>query len=262
MIDFDNIDDWWPKLAAALRKCLPASIAHDIQVAQPVYVEDARQLLFELADRESVIEATLNWFRGETLTAHHGSRLTDREIESVRSDGVIPLSAESCRCRLVRALSQHVRWAEVSGQLDEIIGHHGRGNRAGNREGQVHLTLSKSALIEGFNHYLTHGAEFDQHVAHALLGRDGTELLSSDGKPVIITVAVSGTTALDAAHPHFTINDLRQRGEIPNVIGDFLAAWSYRLAYSDFQSGSVEVDCGLVFRAAIPPEWIVKIEET
>jgi hypothetical protein len=147
----------------------------------------------------------------------------------------------------------------VADKLDAAIEAYGQADRSGRRERQAHLTLSRSGLINGFNHYLTHGAEFDQHVANELLGQDVTELLSRDGKPRIIQFAVLGNLALDAAHPYFSIEDLRAKGDLPNIIDKFLNAWSYRLAYPDFQARSLKIDCGIVFRSAVPPEWLIHI---
>lgn len=228
--------------------------------AAPGYIEDARDLLFDLTDRDAIIDATLGWIRSTKVAGHHGSRLTDAEVASVRADGLLPLKAEGRRDRLVRALSPHPRWGEVAGQLDPTIRALGQGGRAGRREDQVHLTLSRSGLTNGFNHYLTHGAEFDQHVAHALLGPEGKELLGRDGVPRVVQVAVPGVDALKAAHPIFGIEALRANGDVPNLVEDFLKAWSYRLAHPSFRARTLEVDCGMVFRSTVPSAWLVNIE--
>lgn len=257
MIDFDDIDDWAPKLAAALSPHVPDSIGPKLAAAALEFVEDARDLLFDLAGRDAVIDAALDWIRSTKIVGYHGSRLTDEEIASVRSSGLIPLKAEARRLRLIRALSSHSRWHEVLNQLDAVIQAHGRGSAVGNRENQVHLTLSGAGLINSFNHYLTHGAEFDQHAAYALLGQEGKDLLARDGKPTLIRVAVPGPVALDAAHPFFSIDDIRDRGDVPNIVNEFLEAWSYRLAYPEFQSRTLEVDCGMLFRSTVPAAWII-----
>lgn len=260
MIDFDCMDDWAPELAAALVRCVPAPAASKIRNAAPRYIEDARDLLFELANRDEVIAATLTWIQSTTLAGYHGTRLSDAELASIRAHGLIPLKAENRRARLLRALSSHPRWAEVEDSLDSVIQTHGQGNRAGRRENQVHLTLSKCGLTYGFNHYLTHGAEFDQHVAHALLAQEGEDLLRADGKARVVKVGVPGAVALDAAHPHFSVDDLRARGESPNIVHQFLKAWSYRLAHADFQCRRLEVDCGMVFDTTVPPDWIIEVD--
>ncbi len=228
--------------------------------ACPEYIEDARDLLFNLADRDAIIDATLEWIRSSTVAGYHGTRLTHAEVDSVRAKGLLPLKAEARRDRLVRALSSHPRWRQVADRLDELIQAHGQGARAGRREDQVHLTLSRSGLMSGFNHYLTHGSEFDQHVAHALLGSQGKELLSQDGAPTLIKCAIPGDVALDAAHPFFSIDDLRSRGDVPNLVDEFLKTWSYKLAHPDFQACTLEVDCGMFFCEIVPAGWIIYVK--
>jgi hypothetical protein len=217
-------------------------------------------MLFNETSRDGVIDTALNWIRSKTIAAYHGSRLSEEEIASVRARGLIPLRAEDRRTRIARALSSHPRWGDVRHELDGAIQNHGRYKAAGAREGQVHLTLSREGLVNGFNHYLTHGAEFDQHVAHALLGPEGTELLATVGRARLIQVAVPGPLALEAAHPHFSIDDIRRRGDTPNIVDGFLKAWSYRLAYPEFQSRILKIDSGMVFHSAVPPAWITNIE--
>ncbi len=260
MLDFDNINVWAPKVASELGCLVPGSIATELRAEQPKYVEDARDLLFASTNRDAVIDATLNLIRSEGIAGYHGSRLTDEEVDSIRYSGLLPLKVEHRRHRLTRALSRHPKWPEVAHELDAVIQAHGPGGRAGQREDQVHLTLSRAGLTTDFNHYLTHGAECDQHMAHALLGQEGTALLSRDGQPRIIQVAVPGSSALEAAHPRFSISDLRARGEIPNLAKHFIEAWSYRLAFPEFQSADLKVDCGMVFHSAVPAAWIVHID--
>lgn len=240
---------------------MPPSIRDQIAASDPEYVEDARDTLFRLAGRRPVVDATIAWIRSSNVYGYHGSRLTADAVASIRSMGLLPLTAESRRTRLERALGSHPRWSQVRQSLDDALKAHGPGNRAGRRESQVHLTLSKSGLVDGFNHYLTHGSEFDQHVAHNLLGEDGGELLRRDGYSFLVRVRVPGATALAAAHPIFTLEDVIAQGETPNIVKEFVEAWSFRLAHPDFQSASLEVDCGMVFRTPVPAEWIVGIEE-
>jgi len=259
LVDFDEIDDWEPRLFAALRPLLPESFGQKLATAAPEYIEDARDILFELANRDVIIDATLTWIRSTTIAGYHGSRLSDEEIVSVRAQGLVPLKAEARRHRLLRALSLHPKWNEVADQLDATINDHGPRGVAGGREGQVHLTLSRAGLTSRFNHYLTHGAEFDQRVAHTLLGEQGKQLLARDGHSTVIQVAVPGSDALEAAHPHFGIDGLRAKGDVPNLVSEFLEAWSYRQAYPGFQSRALHVDCGMVFRSIVPAPWIIAV---
>lgn len=258
LIDFDDIDQWEPELTAVLYPLLPESIDQAMAASEPQYVEDALNLLFNMSDRNAVIESTVNWIRSTHIAGYHGSRLADSEIASIRTIGLIPLKAGARRYRLKRTLSRHPEWPTVAGRLESVIQAHGQGNVEGRREDQVHLTLSKTGLIDEFNHYLTHGAEFDQHVAHTLLGAEGKALLATDGEATIIQVAVPGPHALDAANPN--IDDMRARCEVPNLVGEILRAWSYRLARPGFQSRTLKIDCGMIFYTTVSADWIVDIE--
>jgi hypothetical protein len=260
LIDFDDIDNWAPSLGAALKDFLPHNIQVKIKEKSPVYVEDTLNILFDLADRIVLCEAALGWVRDSYIAAYHGTRLNDSEVMSVQTYGLLPLKAESRRERLVRALSSHPRWNEVHLQLDAALKTFGQEARAGRREGQVHLTLSRSGLVNKFNRYLTDGAEFDRLVAHTLLGDEGVELLRGYGVPRVIQASLRGDIALCAAHPFFSIEDILMRGDIPNIICDFLKSWSFKLAYPNFQTRSQNIDCGLVFNYTLSPECIVKIE--
>ena len=260
MLDFDNIDDWAPQLAAALSSHVSDSVEQKLVTAHLEYFEDARDLLFGLTDRNSIIDATLTWIRSTSIFGFHGTRLTDAELESLRADGLVPLKAEDRRHRLIRVLSLHPRWSEVADRLDATIQDHGPGGQAGCREHQVHLTLSQAGLTNGFSHYLTHGSEFDQRVTEALLGPEGRHFLGSDGKARMIRVAVPGSLALNAAHWISSIESIRERGDVPNLVDEFLKSWSYRLAHPEFQTRSLKADCGMVFRSTVPPAWIVGVE--
>ena len=264
-LDFDDNRAWEPLLTAAVGDLISEPVVEQLVAAAPEFIEDALDLLFSYTNRKEIIEATLVWIRSTTIAGYHGSRLTDSEVDSIRARGLIPLDAQARRTRLCRALSYHPRWGEVAGQLDATLHAYGgemaggRG-KAGGREGQVHLTLSRSGLINDFNHYLTHGSEFDQHVAHALLGPNGKELLRRDGRARVIQVAVPGEDALNAVNRYFTVEECLARGEVPYLVNDFLRAWSYGLAYPDFDCGTHKVDCGMVFHSIVPSDWIVDID--
>jgi hypothetical protein len=260
MICFDDIDRWAPKLSRVLLPLAPRDIQRKLQLAAPEYIEDARDLFLELVARDSVIDAMLGWLQKTRVAGYHGTRLTDTDVESIKSIGLVALRATARRARLERALSRHPRWNKVAARLDEAIHSVGPGGAVGRREGQVHLTLSRAGLTNGFNHYLTHGAEFDWHVASILLGDEGRELLSTDGIPHVIQLAVPGESALTAAHPFFSVEDMRARGELPNIIKEFLAVWCFRLARPRYQSRTLKIDCGMIFNSTVPAEWIRRME--
>ena len=100
LIDFDELDGWIPDLSGVLSPHVPRSFERRAADAAPEFVEDALALLFESAAREAVIDATLDWIRSSEVAGYHGSRLTDEEVASVRSNGLVPLEANARRERL------------------------------------------------------------------------------------------------------------------------------------------------------------------
>lgn len=260
MLDFDDIDAWGPMLSLVLSPVVGESTLSIVTASSPKFVEDARAQLLSAGPRDRIIDAVLEWLSSSAVAMYHGTRVKEAEESSIRAHGLRPLSAPSRGHRLERALSRHPKWPEVRDKLSSALSRFGRGNGAGGREGQVHFTLSRAGLCRGFNHYLTHGSEFDQHVAHSLLGQEGVELLANDGNPILIKVAIPGSEVIAGAHRYFSADDLRSKGDLPNVVRDFLQAWAYRLSHPTFQSETLRVDCGAVFRETIPASSVVSIE--
>src|SRR5216684_1213206 len=154
---------------------------------------------------------------------------TVRSFKASVRMGWLLYSRRTRRAALEKKSSTHSRWETVKDNLEPLLEKLSGKHEIGHREGQVHATLSRAGLLHGFNHYLTHGAEFDQHAAYRLMGDDGNELLAQYGRPVLITLAVPGDKALKAANPFREIG-----GDIPNVVREVIEVWSYWLAYPDF----------------------------
>lgn len=260
VIDFDSAGIWIPCLDQALEPLMRKGVREAIGRAKFEYIDDALRSVFELADREALVNRTIAWVRERTIIAYHGTRLGKSEVKSIRTQGLRPLSAAERLPRIRRALSKHIRWPEVAEQLEETLATCGPKGRYGSRENQVHLTLSRAGLINGFNHYLTYGSEFDQRAAYHLLGEDGVALLEADGSPYVIQVRVPGVRALEAAHPYFSVEDLLSRGDIPNMIRHFMAVWSFRISTPSFSPAALKTDCGLVFFESVPYDWIMACE--
>lgn len=259
MLDFDQIDIWFPSLTNALSPIIDNSVLSIVANSNPEFFEDALDQLLESVDRNTLVDTTLNWLQLSKIVGYHGTRLTKEEALSISNVGLRPLSAPERRVRLTRALSKHHEWHEKESRLDEAIENFGKGNSAGQREGQVHLTLSEAGMLRSFNHYLKYGSEFDQHAAYTLFGTEGYEYLARDGTPMIFRFSVPGETAIRAAHPIFTVDDMLARNEMPNIVKEFLNAWCFRLTDSSFQTTNLREDCGLVFRDVVPAEWIIGI---
>ncbi len=253
-IQFDDPETWEDQL----KKHLGTLFTDREAVLQKPhrYVEDARRTLLDPVGRVPIIESTLQWIRENNLSCYHGTRLTKDDLASIRTRGLIPLSATDREDRLKRALSSHPRWIEIEPKLPSALDRGGKGVQIGNRSGQVHLTLSQAGLTNGFNHYLTHGSEFDQHIAYQLLGDDGMNLLAADGDAYVLHVKVPGDIAVQAAHRFFTPDDIVNQGDTPNLVSEFLEVLSYRVANPTFNPAELTVDCGLVLTSAIPSQWI------
>ena len=263
MIDFDSIDDWHGSMTAALRDAVPASVISELASARFQYVEDACDGLLGKTDRASVVDATIRWISSDDIAAYHATRLDPEEVECVRRSGLQPLVGAAREKRLRRALSRHANWSAVEPGLQTAIAKHSERHASGVRVGQAHATLSKSLLTRAARHYLKHGSEFDQAVAQELLDRDSAmDLLAQDGKPMIVCLGVPGAIALERAHPYLSLQDLMDRGDLPNIVRQFLCAWSFRLSRPTFRPAeNTIVDVGMVFNMAVPAEWISRIEE-
>ena len=260
LIRFDDIDSWAPRLTEVLRPLVPEVAKERIRQASPQYIEDAAALLFEGSSSDSIIDATLEWIESNDIAAYHGTRLTDVEVEAVRAEGLVRLNASHRRPRLVRALSGHAQWLVTESRLNSAIDTYGRRGFGGVRENQVHLTLSRAGLTNSFNHYLRYGSEFDQCVARELLGDEGLAMLTSDGTARVIELAVPGPNALATTHPFFSVVEMRSKGELPNLVRQFVQTWAFRHARPGYQTRTMELDCGLFFRTDVPADWIVAID--
>jgi hypothetical protein len=210
----------------------------DFEQAASVIVLCARQGA-SLRRRRSRAGAIRSLF--QLMGRDTGTRSIDAEVASVVAIGLLPLSAVARRERLIRALSKHPDWGRFAPNLDATINSKGLSDSEGRREGKVYLTLSRSGLTDSFNHYISHGAEFDQGVVRKLMGEEGLELLARDGKPRLVHVGVPGGRALEGAHPYFDIETTRDREAAPNLVKEFLGAWTSRFANPGYQSRSIKL---------------------
>jgi hypothetical protein len=256
-LDFDDVQHWGPRLTVYLSSLVPlTSAANAIREGKPEFMEDASEIFFQAVypDKAAFNSAVSGWIKDQAVGAYHGSRLDAPDIAAITENGLRTLRAEHRRECLRKKLSSHPEWSEA--MLDITLEKLGPGRFAGNREGQVHATISRGGLMKGFPHYLTHGSEFDQQVAKLLFGERGMELLARFGTPALVKLAVPGEQALAAANPYWHRSDPQ---ESSNFVKEIIRVWAYWLAYPDFEVAKLEYDCGLIFNHDIPPEWIVSI---
>lgn len=254
MFYFDDIGAWGPLLSAHLSELVSLNTGATILARQPEYIEDAADILLSdiCPGRAALVSAVSNWIMSQTVSAYHGSRLEDAEIEDIKTRGLLALTPDDRKDRLRRKLRHHPRWPEAAARLDSVVHELGEQHRAGKRVGQAHATLSRGGLINGFNHYLTHGSEFDQHAARELLGIEGTDLLAKYGKPTLVALALPGYRAFEAANPYLAL--VR---DMPNFTREVIAVWAYWLAYPEISVSRLEIDVGFIFEHDVPAQWIV-----
>ncbi len=255
LFEFDRIDLWGEQLTRALEGLLPEHVGPKLAALNPEYIEDAWDLLTRDlgVDRVTLVARVEAWISEQPIAGYHGSRLTPEELDRIRKEGLQPLEAARRERRLAQILAGHPSWAVKQEGLPASLADHGPGMRAGRREGQVHLTLSRAALLRSFPHYLTHGSEFDQRVAHHLLGPEGVRLLSAYGDSVLFTVGVPGSTAIAAANPYGLNNP-------PELIRQVIQIWSWWLANPSWPGDRYAPDCGMLFRTQVPADWIIESE--
>jgi len=253
--DFDQIEEWGPRLGVALTPHLPPDIEGRIAGASPEHTWDARDLILSLAmSREDLLEAGTEWIRSQHVIAYHGSRLTPSEVGSVKVLGIRTLRMSERAERLRPIFSLHPNWPALESGLAPAIAKMATGEQS-TREGQVHLTLSRCGLLHSFNHYLVEGSEFDGHVALMVLGRGGRDFISQHGVATVFRLRVPGDRAMQAMNPFGMFSS-----EPPNPLNQVIGTWAYWMSRPGFSSASLELDCGLMFWEDLPVEWIVGSE--
>ena len=83
MIDFDNIDDWAPKLTIALEQVVPKPIKREIGEVNFKYCEDALKMLFELTVKDTIIDNTLDWLSSTKIVFFHNKQSRWFSIENL-----------------------------------------------------------------------------------------------------------------------------------------------------------------------------------
>ena len=256
IFDFDDNAAWGPRLWEVLCLHLPADMPQIVKAAEPEYIEDAADIVLAYADKSVLSAAMTQWLLSQQVRGYHGTRVNAADLASIRSNGLLPLKVHQRTERLQRALSQHPRWTEVADTLPAALERFGPGMHAGRREGQVHLTVSRSGLVDGFNHYLKEGSEIDWHVSHHLLGREGQSLIAADGEAHVVSLLVPGEAALASCNRFGMPTD-----DFPNLVYDVFRVWSYWLGNEQYRAARLKLDCGMIFYDAVPPAWIVSIEK-
>jgi hypothetical protein len=112
-------------------------------------------------------------------------------------------------------------------------------------------------LLRGCNHYLTHGAEVDQHIAKELFPDDsGLDLLQRNRKAKIVSFVASFSEAAAAANPYGV-----RPPALPALLGMMLSAWAFRLVKPDYSVAKERHGTALKFPAPISAQQLERIED-
>lgn len=122
----------------------------------------------------------------------------------------------------------------------------------------MHVCFSRAGLLHGCNHYLTHGAEVDRHIAHRLFPGDKTalDLLLAHRTAMLVTFLPRYSEAALAANPHGVPN-----GELPALLGLLLNAWAFKQAHPEFTVTSLRDCTAARFDGPVSATLIENIEE-
>lgn len=239
VIDYDDLQAWGPLVGGAVMKVAPPGTLPELQSLDLEFMEDAGEFVMERVGREALVEHLSRSLSGHLVRVYHGTRLTETEAERIRVEGLQPLRLVERRDALAAIFGQHERWSECKCRFDAVLHDLGHGERAGRREdGCVHVCFSRAGLFRGCNHYLTHGAEVDGHVAFNLFGdASGYPLLQRNRRAKLITFLSPFPEAAAAADPHGPPDT-----GLPSLLGLLLQAWAYKEANPGFKVAS-QKDC-------------------
>lgn len=161
MIHFDNFETWKESFGDLVIGLVGEEALKSLTSSDFEYVEDAGDFLINHSDIMTVSIEIAAWLRANDFCVFHGTRLLPDEILAVQLKGLRPLVATDREQRLRKILERHPKWHSVEDRLLEVLEDVGPKEMQGRRQGQVHFSLSRSGLVNGFDHYLTHGSEFD-----------------------------------------------------------------------------------------------------
>jgi hypothetical protein len=258
VIDYDRIDEWGPWFTGAVASVAPNGLLEALRCSAPEYIEDARDHVVDAIGREQLVEHLNRELAPYAVRVFHGTRLTDAEVGQVRSQGLRALKLVDRRQRLLAIFSQHPDWsAAKEDSLDAQLRRFGpeweRGGAGRREDDSVHVCLSRTGLLLGCNHYLTHGAEVDQHIAQVLFSDDsGLTLLQRNRAAKLVSFTAPFAEAAQAANPYGFPSH-----ELPALLRLLIGAWAYKTAKTGFSVANERDSAALKFKAPIAPERLV-----
>ncbi len=240
IIDYDRISEWEPWIDGVIYPIAGDNVAKSIAASEPEYIEDAADALYEILDKHQVIELLRDKLSDFQVRVYHGTRLSDRELSDIQANGLRPLRLVDRKNTLTEIFNGHPEWDSVCMNLDKALHELGPKSQAGKREdGYIHVCFSRQGLLKGCNHYLTHGAEVDGHVASKLFNNTdlALELLQNNRKPYLISFLADFDSAFTAANPYGVGS-----GDTPYFLKQLIQSWAFRKYRKEFSPESLK-DC-------------------
>lgn len=252
VFEYDKHEAWEPLFSSWMCEIAPAEAM--TAAAQPQeYIEDARDIFLAAIGKK-----VLAFFLTEKLASHavkvfHGTRVSNRALAAIRREGLKPLNLLGRKAALVAELQSHPKWSSQQHRLDAVLHKYGpgweRGGMGKREDGGVHVCLSRSGLVKGCNHYLTHGAEVDNHVTRDLFSDDsGMALLQRMRKPMLISFDLTFAEAEAAANPYAVSYE-----HLPFITGTFFSAWAFRLSTPLWSPAQERDSLALRVPGIVPP---------
>lgn len=255
MIKLNEPATWFETFDAAVGDRLAPGARTVLGQSSLEYPQDALEVALQHAPHGGLLCDATEYIRGTTVAGYHGTRASDEEAASIHDRGLLLLREEDRVPRLVRALSKHAKWSEKAQDLWAAIDRHGAKSKMAQRVRQIHLAATSADAMR----FARDGSEFDEFVAHDLLGDEGAALIKQDGAPRLVIVELPGAVALDAANPFIPVDDALSRGDIPYLVRQLLTAWAYCVARPDAVANLSMAGCAMMLRTPIPPGWIKEV---
>jgi hypothetical protein len=231
MIDFDKLEEWGPGLEALIVALMGDEFINEIRWTRPEYIEDAFRLVRDRLHAKGLanIESA---FMQCSVRLYHATRLTDTEVERVRTHGLKPLRLADRQEALVELFRYHPQWEQVSPNLSMVLDALGPGGKAGVREdNRVHACFFRSAHLRVCPHYLAYGAEVDSHIGHELFGNDSANsLFRRQRKPYLISFVVP----FDIAAQGCVIGPIAPGRA--RLVEALVGPWAYRVSNPGFSN--------------------------
>jgi hypothetical protein len=224
IIDYDKIEEWEPWLSKILCPSNSGDIKQVLLDEKPQCTEEARDIVSATIGIEEVTKRLEGGLKGYGIRLYHGTRVSDIELEDIKSHGLKPLALRERKESIAGRFSSHPDWAKTKSRWDEVFEKIVSEAKEETREGALYACFSRTELISGSCHYVKYGAELDKWIARCLFNKsDADELLRKGRSPYLVSFIKPYEEAERAANP----NGFDPR-VLSNLSSALLEAWAYR----------------------------------